>query len=211
MEHGRFPMEVIQDFCSSIEEFVTGEGSERFGHHLAHVSPEPWLTVEAAYLVNHKSVLPGWRALVEQHKIDITLVHETDKKELVLEFKLLHPEWWDWAGVYKDLWGEPGSTKPLAHASICFLFWLPLNSWRRLLQRPGMTLQRRPSTEDKYNRELDVLGSLAVGTTYPIRSLTGETRLGKVVYRGPRILTRWAHLPAVPWFLLAFERGENRP
>ncbi len=204
----------VATFCRGIEEYLSADGSDRFAHHLAHVSPEPWLIVETAYLVNRTpgSILPGWHAEVERHKVDITLKPsevEDSGRRLVLEFKLIHPEWWDWAGVCKDLWGQLGSNKPLADASICFLFQIPLDSWRRMLYRSPVSSGRRSETQEKYDSEFRNIESLSVGAPYALQPSRGEKRIAKVVYRGQVRRASWLNLPVVPWLLLALERSEN--
>ncbi|MEQ1903325.1 MAG: hypothetical protein ABL888_03995 [Pirellulaceae bacterium] len=110
------------------------EVNERLSHHFAHVAPEGWLALELAYLINRQSesvVLPGWSAVVERKRVDVTLLPPSaNDKAIHLEFKLIAVDYWlNWGEVYHDLgFRRKGSTdqhKPVADFAVCFVLGQP--------------------------------------------------------------------------------------
>lgn len=109
-----------------------GDLRSRFIHHLAHVASEQWLSVELAMLMNessHSIGLPGWTAVAEKQRVDVTLLPpgtnargQLPENSINLELKLVGTDWWRtiWPEVRADLNGK-SPKKPRAHFAVCFL------------------------------------------------------------------------------------------
>ncbi len=190
--------ETVRHLCKGLEDYLCGTATRIFAHHLAHVAPEPWLILESAYLVNrlHGSILPGWHAIPEKAKIDITLQRDEDDQTIRLEFKLVETSNWKpaWDSVYNDLWRPAGSSKPRANASICFL----LDGFKA-------SPRRRESTRLEYRKRFNKLASLAANSSYPIHSRAGSKGSARAVFVGLEHEARWRD-SAVSWCLIAFTR-----
>jgi len=110
----------------------------RLGHHLAHVAPESWLTLELSMLVNEKAAqfgMEGWTALVERQRVDVTLVppgcdpnRALPTNAVYVELKLCGTDWWNavWPDIGHDLNGTATDgrvrSKPRAHLAVCLLY-----------------------------------------------------------------------------------------
>lgn len=190
MEHET--KEVISQFCRGLEEYLSVEAGERFSHHLFHMSPELWITEEAAYLVNRTpSILSGWRALVELRRIDVTLVRDTDKREVPIEFKILHPWYWNLSGVSTDLW------KPTIQASVCLVLDHATPASRESQH------SRRAKMEEGRHLFDEVMGK-SLGESFPL----GETRVARLIYRGQERQARWFDW-VTRWCLIALARDDT--
>ena len=198
--------EVIGLFCQGLERYLSNEAVERFAHHLAHVSCEPWIVVEAAYAVNRTpdSILPGWVAVIErgEHapkkllgvrsgRLDFKLVRD-DKHAVRLEFKIVHPWWRFEPELYKDLYESKGSENLRTDASICLVLNRPPASpvsWHPL---------HRKQEEARYLLERVAI----LGGDFPLKSSSGDTRVAKVVYSGQEREAIWLDWIA-KWRLIA--------
>jgi hypothetical protein len=110
------------------------EVNDRLCHHFAHIAPEGWLALELTYLVNRHADtlgLPGWSALVERKRVDVTLLPPSaDGTAINLEFKLIAVDYWsNWRDVFHDLGfrreGSIDRNKAVADFAVCFVLGQP--------------------------------------------------------------------------------------
>lgn len=193
--------EIIRLFCKGLQDYLDGEVADRFAHHLAHVSPEPWLILEAAYLVNRtpNALLASWKAVPEKSRVDITLVRIRNHHEMLVEFKIIHPWFRNESGICEDLWRLKQHDKPAADVCICLVLDQPT--------APPASWQPRADKEEDARRFFEKVMGLVPGSLYPLQSSSGEIRFAKVVYRGESKSAVWSHYSA-RWCILALARGE---
>nr|WP_309687959.1 hypothetical protein [Armatimonas sp.] len=122
----------LRDLALAFEQLLREpEMSQRVAHHIVHVGPETWLSMELAFLVNSQEIeeLSGWRAVLERGKVDVTLIPaEVGTQQVFLELKVVDRSYWGdaWTGIYNDLAGKPAGPgcskdKPPATVAICFV------------------------------------------------------------------------------------------
>ena len=160
----------------------------RISHHMAHVAPENWLADELAYLFNTRADefgAPGWSALLERKRVDVTLVspqarHGPDlPSEMVyLELKLVDTGYWNtaWREVRHDLTGEGGG-KPTGDYAVCLL--LNAVSRRR---------HQREATKTKYR---GCVGRVPLSSGW-FDPTANERRL-YLAHTSPQYRLRWEH------------------
>jgi len=129
---------------------------DRTSHHVAHVASENWFAAELAYLFNTRANefgLPGWSALVERKRVDVTLIPPSARpgqdlpcEAVYLELKLVDTGYWNtaWREVRHDL-TQSSPAKPTASYSVCVL--------SNAVSSPPRP--RRKTTVEKYRRYME--------------------------------------------------------
>jgi hypothetical protein len=180
----------LSDLAFAFDELLCeGSMSRRLAHHIAHVGPEDWLSMELAFLVNNQEVeeLNGWRAVLERARIDVTLIPaEATKQQVFLELKVVDRAYWGeaWTGVYDDLVGKRKSRgqskdKPPANAAICFIVKPSCKTFKKTQAK---TLKK---WADQFSRLPHVVGERFV-------PLSGQPPL-KLLHSSPVIELDWQH------------------
>jgi hypothetical protein len=180
----------LRDLALAFEKLLSEpEMSQRVAHHMAHVGPETWLSMELGFLVNNQEVeeLSGWRAVLERGRIDVTLIPaEVGQQQVFLELKVVDRAYWGeaWTGVYNDLVGKRKSTgrskdKPPANSAICFIVKPICKTYTNHYE------ETRKAWEDQFSRLPHVVGDRFV-------PLSGQPPL-KLLHSSPVIELDWQH------------------
>ncbi len=164
----------------------------RISHHMAHVASENWLAAELAYLFNTRADEfggPGWSALLERKRVDVTLVSPQAKSgqglpsdTVYLELKLVDTSNWNtaWREVRHDLTRKDGGRRPRAKPTADYAVCLLLN----VVSRPRH--RQMEATKTKYSGYMDRV-SLSSGWFEP----TANERRLCLAHTSPEYRLRW--------------------